>query len=299
METNAMTAHTHIPNLLTILVPLLAAMAVPFAAAEDGHRSFLPYHFDEAARRAAVEGEDTDLYLGIAKEPLFSHLRLDEESNSWGTYGRNYRFSNSERASSVQVRRLTIGVHPDIQSAVEQTGKSIWSVSVPALESGTSIGSEYILWADDEMQSGSMSLRERNVTLSFSYGGSSDAAKEMARDSVERIRTDRAVAPMGRFAPSFGPAERSGAYRLERLPDEKVAIQLEIRGYADLSRVHACIETERGRMVLATLDSDGKLIFFPPVLVGECKITVYMVDDMHVLVKKTLSLASYPADSEQ
>lgn len=164
--------------------------------------------------------EEYDLgYTGVRHVKLFDELGLPFTRRIVGRIGVEFspEFGQEELVSGGLVSRISITVLPTEQDAIELNYRRFNSRSVGPGEVGTGIGSWYALWSIGD-KSGSMLLREENISIDFPWKGGTEEAKELARKIVALIRTDREVALRG-VVPSRS-AVRRGKLTLASDPEE-------------------------------------------------------------------------------
>jgi hypothetical protein len=151
--------------------------------------------------RAFCQDAAEELYTGIRADLLFRGWRQSEPEVVYLTERGVVYHDVVYDDGKLFIWAPRIAVYPDVESA--KAGIRNFRSSIPAPEDSipsndAQIADDFLVWTGPH-DNGSMAIRIKNVTLFLNYTGPRDTKLEFVRQLVERIETDRDLAPRGTF----------------------------------------------------------------------------------------------------
>ena len=176
---------------------------------------------EERAPRAVESPEDPERYVGVRHARLFAALGLSVNERGLAQSGVRYSLDRQQQTGKLTLASIMIGVHVSRKDAVRYFDKACREHPTWPKEHGTAIGSFYALWSGEgAVSGGAVRLLEENILIVFAWSGQVEEAKRTAQAIVDLIRSDREIAPRGRFNPeprlvrqTVAPLPRKREYR--------------------------------------------------------------------------------------
>jgi len=277
------------------------------------------------AGRPALGDDEGEAYTALKHDVLFlrAGLKLWEKEPRIGGPGETgIAYHMAASAGGLWVRSLQIAVFTSRAAAEDVAERMVRSMSmgedVYVNQPGPygDIGDERHVW-NGRGEGGSLVFLRQNISVVFSWAGESARALALARRIDELIRTDREVAPRGRFAPTpeivtIGvPAQAAKKARLTITPEfrglgERADLRITIlapdrnskvsettmegRSPPDIvirgPRADSLSDTVRKRRP----DEDGRFILHIPDKVGPAKLTMIVATADNVIVTKEFTV---------
>ena len=211
----------------------------------------------------ADEGE---VYTALKQDVLFARASLKPSTrvpgapgSGPGSAGMVYDVDTS--TPGLRINSFQIGVHASRTAAEQAAERMVQSMSmgedVYVNQPGPygDIGDERHVW-NGRGEGGSLVFLRQNIFVDFCWAGESARALALARRIDELIRTDRAVAPRGTFAPTpeiVAPGVPEQASRKARL-----TITPEFRGLGERAELRIAVMARDGFSSLTETTREGK-----------------------------------------